>query len=110
MSIYECLINDHRMHHDLRSTGTYLAHWGTPKVDKNAYEQSPSEAKVWLAKHQDEIEVFYLPGDSPVLNLDEMLNADFQQVVRPRNPPEQRANFSRRIPATCTSSSNHPSM
>jgi len=34
--------------------------------------------KAWLAKHQDEIEVFYLPSYSPELNPDEMLNADLK--------------------------------
>lgn len=42
--------------------------------------------KAWLAKHQDEIEVFYLPSYSPELNPDEMLNADLKQVVTVRAP------------------------
>jgi len=32
--------------------------------------------KAWQAKHEDEIEVFYLPSYIPELNPDEMLNAD----------------------------------
>lgn len=31
--------------------------------------------KAWFVKHQDEVEVFYLPSFSPELNPDEMLNA-----------------------------------
>lgn len=42
--------------------------------------------KAWLAKHQDEIEVFYLPSYSPELNPDEMLNADLKQAVTTRAP------------------------
>ena len=42
--------------------------------------------KAWLAKHQDEIEVFYLPSDSPELNSDEMLNADLKQAVTTKAP------------------------
>ena len=42
--------------------------------------------KAWLAKHQDEIEVFYLPSYSPELNPDEMLNADLKQAVTTQAP------------------------
>jgi transposase len=37
--------------------------------------------KQWLARHIDEIEVFYLPSYSPELNPDEMANADLKQAV-----------------------------
>jgi len=42
--------------------------------------------KAWLAKHTDEIEVFYLPSYSPELNPDEMLNADLKQAVTTKAP------------------------
>lgn len=42
--------------------------------------------KAWLAKHQDEIDVFYLPSYSPELNPDEMLNADLKQAVTTKAP------------------------
>lgn len=42
--------------------------------------------KAWIAKHQDEIEVFYLPSYSPELNPDEMLNADLKQAVTTKAP------------------------
>jgi transposase len=42
--------------------------------------------KAWLAKYQDEIEVFYLPSYSPELNPDEMLNADLKQAVTTKAP------------------------
>lgn len=42
--------------------------------------------KAWLEKHQDEIEVFYLPSYSPELNPDEMLNADLKQAVTTKAP------------------------
>jgi transposase len=42
--------------------------------------------KAWLAKHEDEIEVFYLPSYSPELNPDEMLNADLKQAVTTKAP------------------------
>ncbi len=37
--------------------------------------------KEWLARHQDDIEVFCLPSYSPELNPDEMANADLKQAV-----------------------------
>ena len=42
--------------------------------------------KAWVAKHEDEIEVFYLPSYSPELNPDEMLNADLKQAVMTKAP------------------------
>lgn len=36
--------------------------------------------KAWLAEHQEQIEVFYLPSYSPQLNPDERLNADLKQA------------------------------
>lgn len=42
--------------------------------------------KAWLAKHADEIEVFYLPSYSPELNPDERLNADLKQAIGSRVP------------------------
>lgn len=42
--------------------------------------------KAWLAKHTDEIEVFYLPSYSPELNPDEMANADIKQAVTKQAP------------------------
>ena len=37
--------------------------------------------KAWLAQHQDEIAVFYLPSYSPELNPNEIANADLKQAV-----------------------------
>jgi transposase len=42
--------------------------------------------KEWLAKHEDAIEVFYLPSYSPELNPDEMANADIKQAVTKQAP------------------------
>jgi transposase len=42
--------------------------------------------KEWLAKHEDVIEVFYLPSYSPELNPDEMANADIKQAVTKQAP------------------------
>ena len=40
--------------------------------------------KAWLAEHQDQIEVFYLPSYSPELNPDESLNAGLKQALGSR--------------------------
>ena len=38
--------------------------------------------KAWLERHEDEIEVFYLPSYSPELNPDEYLNCDLKTGIR----------------------------
>lgn len=47
--------------------------------------------KAWLAQHQEQMEVFYLPSYSPELNPDEMLNADLKQAVTSRAPARTKA-------------------
>lgn len=47
--------------------------------------------KAWLAEHQAQIEVFYLPSYSPELNPDEMLNADLKQAVTSKAPARSKA-------------------
>ena len=42
--------------------------------------------KEWLAAHQEQIEVFYLPSYSPELNPDERLNGDLKQAIETRVP------------------------
>lgn len=47
--------------------------------------------KAWLAEHKADIEVFYLPSDSPELNPDERLNADLKQVIGSKVPVRTKA-------------------
>lgn len=42
--------------------------------------------KEWLERHEDEIEVFYLPSYSPKLNPDEYLNCDLKNGIRSSSP------------------------
>lgn len=42
--------------------------------------------KSWLAQHSGEIEVFYLPSNSPQLNPNEMLNADLKGSMTKQVP------------------------
>lgn len=46
------------------------------------------KVKAWLAQHQEQIEVFYLPSYSPDLNPDEYLNCDLKAGVSAR--PDRR--------------------
>ena len=47
--------------------------------------------KDWLADHEEQIEVFYLPSYSPELNPDECLNADLKDRVTRRAPARSKA-------------------
>jgi transposase len=48
------------------------------------------KVKAWLAEHENEIEVFYLPSYSPELNPDECLNADLKEAVTKRTPARSK--------------------
>ena len=48
------------------------------------------KVKAWLAEHEAEIEVFYLPSYSPELNPDECLNADLKEGVTKRAPARSK--------------------
>ena len=47
--------------------------------------------KAWVAEHQDQIELFYLPSYSPQLNPEERLNADLKQEIGKRVPVRTKA-------------------
>ncbi|MCK5676502.1 MAG: IS630 family transposase [Verrucomicrobia bacterium] len=46
--------------------------------------------KEWVAKHEDEIELFFLPSYSPELNPDERLNADLKHKITTAAPARTR--------------------
>lgn len=46
--------------------------------------------KAWLADHEDQIEVFYLPSYSPALNPDEYLNCDLRAGVHSGKPARSK--------------------
>lgn len=48
------------------------------------------KVKAWLAEHEDEIEVFYLPAYSPELNPDEYLNCDLKAGVHKGQPARNK--------------------
>lgn len=47
--------------------------------------------KAWVAQHQDQIELFYLPSYSPQLNPEERLNSDLKQEMGKRVPVRTKA-------------------
>ncbi len=53
------------------------------------------KVKAWLAEHESEIEVFYLPSYSPELNPDECLNADLKEGVTKRAPTRSKKGLKR---------------
>lgn len=53
--------------------------------------------KAWLARHEDEIEVFYLPAYSPDLNPDEYLNADLKAGIRSAAPARNQADLAGKV-------------
>jgi transposase len=51
----------------------------------------------WLAEHQDQIEVFYLPRYSPELNPDEYLNNDLKGGVNKTGLPDNKEDLRSRV-------------
>jgi transposase len=54
------------------------------------------KVKAWLADHQDQIEVFYLPSYSPEINPDEYLNCDLKAGVHSRPPTRTKGDLKRK--------------
>ncbi len=67
-------------------------------VDGHPVHRS-KKAKAWVAKNAERIEVIFLPGYSPELNPDEMLNQDVKSNavgrLRARTQPEMIGNVRR---------------
>ena len=53
--------------------------------------------KAWLAEHEDEIEVFYLPSYSPELNPDEYLNCDLKAGVHSGKPARTKEQLKKKV-------------
>ncbi len=54
------------------------------------------KVKAWLADHQDEIEVFYLPSYSPEINPYEYVNCDLKAGVHSRPPTRAKGDLKRK--------------
>jgi transposase len=59
-------------------------------VDRHPVHRS-KKVRDWLAKHSERIEMFFLPGYSPELNPDEMLNQDVKSNAVGRRRPHNRS-------------------
>jgi len=59
------------------------------------------EVKTWLAEHTRNLKIFFLPGYSPELNPDELLNQELKATVfergRPRNKGELKAKLKAKL-------------
>lgn len=53
--------------------------------------------KAWLAEHEDDIEVFYLPSYSPELNPDEYLNCDLKAGVHSGKPARTKEQLKKKV-------------
>jgi transposase len=67
-------------------------------ADRLQAHQTP-EIQAWLEKHQDQIEVFYLPAYSPEMNPVEYLNNDEKGTVNKAGLPDSRGTLQTRIQA-----------
>jgi transposase len=53
--------------------------------------------KPWLAEHEDQIAIFYLPSYSPELNPDEYLNCDLKAGVHSGKPARNKKQLKRKV-------------
>ncbi|MFA0813236.1 IS630 family transposase, partial [Microbulbifer epialgicus] len=53
--------------------------------------------KAWLAEHEDEIEIYYLPSYSPELNPDEYLNCDLKGGVHSGMPARSKEKLKSKV-------------
>jgi transposase len=58
-------------------------------VDGHSVHRSKA-VKKWLASHPEKVEIFYLPGYSPELNPDELVNQDVKSNALGRRKPKNR--------------------
>ncbi len=65
-------------------------------VDRHTGHDAAAVAE-WVAAHQDQIELFYLPRHSPELNADEYLNNDLKRGVNAAGLPHDRQELRSRI-------------
>lgn len=63
-------------------------------LDRHPVHRSRALAK-WMAEHEDQIEMFFLPGYSPNLNPDEMLNHDVKANAVGRKRPRTQSQMMR---------------
>ena len=64
--------------------------------------------KAWVQKHQDVIELFYLPAYSPDLNPDEYLNNDFKRNVNKEHIPVNKEELQANTETFMTMLKNNP--
>jgi len=64
--------------------------------------------KKWLETKKEQIEVFYLPSDSPELNPDAYLNSDLKQNIRSGLPVRSEKTLTKKTPPFMRTLQNRP--
>lgn len=76
-------------------------------VDRHPVHRS-AKVKRWLARHQNRIRLFFLPGYSPELNPDELLNQDVKSNAVGRRRPADRDQMIRNLRSYLRSTQRRP--
>lgn len=65
-------------------------------VERHPVHRSTA-VRQWLAEHEQQIELFYLPSYSPQLNPAEYLNCDVKQGVHSKSPTRNLTQLKQRV-------------
>ena len=66
------------------------------------------EVKAWLSEHTQHLELFFLPGYSPELNPDELLNQELKATVFQQGRPKNKNELKSKLKAKLYSIQKHP--
>ncbi len=76
-------------------------------LDRHPVHRS-ARVKRWLERHRDAIELFFIPGYSPELNPDELLNQDVKSNALGRRRPADRDEMMADLRTYLRSTQRHP--
>lgn len=78
-------------------------------LDRHPVHRS-APVRRWLARHAEQIELFFLPGHSPDLNPDEFLNQDVKSNALGRRRPATRAEMIKGVRSHLRSTQRQPAI
>lgn len=64
--------------------------------------------QVWLEKHKDKIEVYYLPPYAPEYNPDELVNSDLKRAVGAKSSPRSETELESNVRSHLKKMQNNP--
>lgn len=67
------------------------------KINDNLRVHHSKKVQAWLEKHNDEIEVFYLPPYAPEYNPDELVNSDLKRAVGKKASPRSEKELEKNV-------------